>query len=97
MLGSQKSLERQQGAGPWERFLVGQSTVAPIGDTVTFVAVAKCLTQTASRVMVLARLIWISISSALIPQGRRTPFSVVVGKPRKQSKSETGRGLKVCS
>lgn len=90
MLESQKSLERQQGAGPWERFLVGQSPVAPIGDTVTFVAVAKCLTQTASRVMVLTRLIWV----VLIPQGRRTPFSVVVGKPRKQSKAERG-GLRV--
>lgn len=48
---------------PWERLLVGQSTVAPIGDTVAFVAVAKCLAQTAGRVMVLARLIWISIFS----------------------------------
>lgn len=57
------TLERQKGAGPWERLLVGQSTVAPIGDTVAFMAVAKCLTQAAGRVIVLARLILISISS----------------------------------
>lgn len=88
MLGSQKSLERQQGAGPWERFLVGQSPVAPIGDTVTFVAVAKCLTQTASRVMVLARLIWISISSCPHTTGEE---NTILSGGRKAMKTEQSR------